>query len=83
MIDQVITFFEDDAQRVHFPHHDPLVIESQISNKMVARILVDNGSSVNILFKSAFEKIGMTTKNLSPCTSTIYGFLGEALIPMG
>ncbi|XP_062085409.1 uncharacterized protein LOC133791501 [Humulus lupulus] len=83
MTDQVITFSEDDAQRVHFPLHESLVIESQISNKMVARILVDNESLVNILFKLAFEKIGMTTTNLSLCASTLYGFLGEALIPMG
>ena len=63
MTDQVITFSEEDARRVHFPHHDHLGIESQVSNKVVARILVDNGSLVNILFKSAYEKIGMTKSN--------------------
>ena len=58
MTDQVITFSEDDARAVHFPYHDPLVIESRISNMIVARVLVDNDSSVNILFKAAFEKLG-------------------------
>lgn len=66
MTDQVISFSEDDARTVHFPHHDPLVIESQITNMIVARVLVDNGSSVNILFKAAFEKIGLTVTDLSP-----------------
>ncbi|XP_062075296.1 uncharacterized protein LOC133779339 [Humulus lupulus] len=83
MTNQVITFSEDNAQRVHFPHHDPLVIDCQVSNKMMPQILVDNGSSVNILFKSAYKRIGLTTSNLSPCTSTLYGISGEGLIPMG
>ena len=83
MIDQVISFSEDDARTVHFPYHNPLVIESQIANMIVARVLVDNDSSVNILFKAAFEKIRLTTADLSPCTSTLYGFSGEAMIPMG
>ena len=83
MTNQVITFSEDDARTVHFPHHDPLVIESQTANMIVAWILVDNGSSVNILFKAAFEKIGLTTANFSPCTSTLYGFSGEAMMLMG
>ena len=50
---------------------------------IVARVLVDNGSSVNILFKAAFEKIGLTPADLCMCTSTLYGFSGEAMIPMG
>lgn len=70
MTDQIITFSEDDAQTVHFPHDDPLVIESQIVNMIVARFLVDNGSSVNILFKASFEKIGLTTADLSPAPYT-------------
>lgn len=74
MTDQVITFSKDDARTIHIPHHDPLVIESQIPNMIVARVLVDNGSSVNILFKAAFEKIRLITADLSPCTSTLYGF---------
>ena len=78
MIDQVITFFEHDARAVHILYHDPLIIESRIANKIIAKIVVHN-SSVNILFKAAFEKIVLTTMDLSLCTSNLYGFLGEAL----
>ncbi|XP_062114446.1 uncharacterized protein LOC133825533 [Humulus lupulus] len=83
MTNQVITFFKDDARRVPFPHHDPLVVESHISNMMVAWILVDDGSSVNILFKSSYEKIGQTTSDLSPCTLNLSEFSEEGLISMG
>uniref|UniRef100_A0A803Q2Y1 Uncharacterized protein n=1 Tax=Cannabis sativa TaxID=3483 RepID=A0A803Q2Y1_CANSA len=45
LMDQPITFNEEDALTMHSPHHDLLVIETPITNKIVAQILVDNGSS--------------------------------------
>ncbi|KAM6548574.1 hypothetical protein CsatB_020250 [Cannabis sativa] len=60
LVDQPITFMKEDAKLVRFPHHDPLVIETPIANKIVARILIENGSSVNLLFKEAFTAIGLT-----------------------
>uniref|UniRef100_A0A803P4H9 Uncharacterized protein n=1 Tax=Cannabis sativa TaxID=3483 RepID=A0A803P4H9_CANSA len=77
-----IMFMEDDARPVHVHHKDPLVIEAQIANKRVFRVLVDNGSSANILFKFSFQAIGLTETILSPCPIQLQGFNGEALIPM-
>ena len=36
MIDLPVTFMEEDARHVHFPHNDPLVMEAQIANKNVS-----------------------------------------------
>ena len=82
-MDLPITFTEEDARHVHFPHNDPLVVEAQIANKKVSRILVDNGSSVNILFKAAFHAIGLTERDLTPCPVQLQGFNGDALMPLG
>ena len=45
-----IIFIEADANWVHHPHKDALVITAKIANKIIHRILVDNGSATNILF---------------------------------
>ncbi|XP_062086433.1 uncharacterized protein LOC133792541 [Humulus lupulus] len=78
-----ITFTEEDAWNVHFLHHDPLVIDAQIANKMVSQILVDDGSSVNILYKPTFIAIGLTKADLASCLTQIYGFNGDSILPMG
>ena len=45
-----ITFKESDAHLVHHPHCDALVVKAMMTNNNVYRILVDNGSSVDILY---------------------------------
>ena len=72
-----ITFTEEDASHVQFPHHDPLVITIQVANRRIHRAFVDNGSSVNIMFKPTLEKIGLTDRDLKPYSTLLYGFGGD------
>lgn len=51
--EECIIFTEQDAQHFHFQHSDPQVVEMQIDNMIVKRVLVDTDSSVNILYKSS------------------------------
>ena len=52
--DRDMFFSEDDAREVKQPHDDPLVIMLKIEGFNTRRILVDNGSSANIIYLSAF-----------------------------
>ena len=53
----VIGFSEDDAQRLHHPYDDALMVNLQIGDYNMHRFLVDNGSSVDILYYSAFQQM--------------------------
>ena len=52
--EQVITFTDKDASRIHHPHDDAIVIILLIADYSTRRVLVDNGSSTDILYYPAF-----------------------------
>ena len=62
-----ITFSDKDAHHVCHSHCDALVIKAMIANNNIHWLLVDNGSSVDILYYQAFERV---TFNLHPIRST-------------
>ena len=51
-----ITFTKQDLSLVHFPHDDPLIITLRIEDCVLCRMLVDEGSSVDILFLETLRK---------------------------
>ncbi|XP_019166899.1 PREDICTED: uncharacterized protein LOC109162671 [Ipomoea nil] len=55
-----ITFTDKDLPTGETPHRDALVIAMDISGVVVRRILVDTGSSVNVLYLETFTKMGLT-----------------------
>ena len=65
------------------PHDDPLVIKAVVANKTIHRVLVDDGSSANIIFASTFDKIGIGREKLEPINACLRGFSGERVLPLG
>ncbi|XP_057484602.1 uncharacterized protein LOC130770973 [Actinidia eriantha] len=78
-----ITFNNDDLRGLHLPHDDALVVTAVIANFNIQRILVDNGSSTDILFISAFNKMKMGLDKLHPFHSPLVGFGGNTTHPLG
>ena len=70
-----ITFTEGDARMVHHPHSDALVVTAVIGNVNVHRLLVDNGSNVNILAYSAYHRMKMADKDMMAYYNELYDFL--------
>lgn len=48
----------------------------------IKKMLVDNGSLVNIIYGATFDKIEVDHE-LTPVTSPLYGFIGDNIIPRG
>ena len=55
--EQAITFMDEDAERVHHPHDDAIVITLLIADYTTRKVLVDNGSSTDILYYPAFQQM--------------------------
>ena len=55
----VIGFSKEDVRRLHHPHDDALVVSIRVGDYNVHRMLVDNGSSANILYYLAFQQMGI------------------------
>jgi len=57
------------------PHdNDPVVISVVTAGRKVHRVLVDQGSSADVLFRSTFNKLRLSPDLLRPYTGCLYGF---------
>ena len=82
-LDTTITFSDFDMEGCQHPHDDLLVIKTIVANKTINRVLVDNGSSVDIVFASAFDKIVIRREKLESVNACLRGFSGERVLPLG
>ena len=82
-LDTTITFSDSDLEGCQYPHDDPLVIRAIVANTIVHRVLIDNGSSADIIFASAFDKMGIGREKLDPINTHLSGFSGEKVLPLG
>ncbi|XP_021617996.1 uncharacterized protein LOC110619046 [Manihot esculenta] len=60
----VISFSLEDAHGIQMPHNDALVIEAVIHNYRVRKILVDDGSKVNLLSYRIFQQMRILEEQL-------------------
>ncbi|KAK3021961.1 hypothetical protein RJ639_045656 [Escallonia herrerae] len=65
------------------PHDDPLVITIKAGNFDVKRVLIDNGSSAEILFHDAFKKMNIPTDRLRKMDTPLYGFSNHLVAAEG
>jgi hypothetical protein len=59
-----------------------MVITLAIANTFVSRLLIDTGSSVDVLMYDAFIEMGLADSQLYPCWDPLTGFGGDVK-PMG
>ncbi|KAK3023934.1 hypothetical protein RJ639_043604 [Escallonia herrerae] len=82
-----LEFNDSDLEGVICPHDDALVITLQVDAYSVKCILVDTGSSADIIFEEAFSHMGISKERVKPISSPLYGFTGasapvEGIIPL-
>ncbi|GAV79572.1 hypothetical protein CFOL_v3_23037, partial [Cephalotus follicularis] len=81
--EEVISFSETDYEGVRLPHDDPVVVTLLVELFTMKRILIDNGSSTDILYKHAFDQLRIPADQLNPVKTPLIGFAGETIHPLG
>ncbi|XP_070669108.1 uncharacterized protein [Malus domestica] len=78
----IIGFTEQDAEGVDFPHDDALVVSVQLAHAIVDRMMVDNGSAVNLLQLSVIQKMGLESTIIRRA-EVLTGFNGHTSTAIG
>ena len=78
-----ITFSDDDFEGVNPHHTEALVVSVEIADNVVKKVLIDNGSSVDILFMHCWERLKLEGYKLEECPkeAPLYGF-GHNAVPI-
>ena len=80
---RAITFTDDDLLLDSKPHNRPLFVAGYISKQKVKHILVDEGSTINIMPKSTMKKLRITVEELSKSRMVIQEFGLESQCAFG
>lgn len=75
-------FFSGGRQSAHLPE-DPLVMEFLVAGRRVRRILIDTGSSADLITLDCLERLGRRRKHLVPLADPILGLGGKTITPVG
>ena len=75
---------EDHPPRIDNPGHLALVVAPQVGGYKFTKVLMDGGSSINILYYETFHRMGLTDKNLKPLNTVFHGVVhGKSAYPVG
>ena len=73
----VLSFIDNEDFILINPHHDALVISLLIANCRIKRILVDNGSSTNVIFLNALREMNINESYIHRRSTVLVGFSNE------
>lgn len=70
-------FMDEDFRTPNPEHDDPMVITAKIARYRVSKLLVDQWSSVNILYWKTFKRMNLSEDLILPYNKQIVGFPGK------
>ena len=65
------------------PHDDALVVTIQISDFLVKRVIINQGSGVYVMYPDLFEGLGLKNQDLKRYDTPLVSFDGRVVIPEG
>ncbi|XP_074293149.1 uncharacterized protein LOC141620087 [Silene latifolia] len=80
---RTVTFDDSDLQEVPDLHHDSLVITMQISTAKGSKILIDRGSSINLVMLDVLKAMKIDEEKITKKSSVLVRFSGETKSTLG
>ncbi|KAK4405610.1 hypothetical protein Sango_0567500 [Sesamum angolense] len=78
-----ISFNSQDMDPMRNQNNDALVISATLANFLVKKVLIDSGSSADIMFYDAYVQLGIDNAQLRKVNTPLTGFSGEMIEPLG
>lgn len=78
-----ITFTDNDFHAPDPEQDDPMIVTAEIAGYGVSKVLIGQGSSVNILYWKTFQQMNVTNDLIDPYNMQIVGFASERVDPRG
>ncbi|KAK4409696.1 hypothetical protein Sango_0042600 [Sesamum angolense] len=78
-----ISFNSQDMDPMRNQNNDALVISATLANFLVKKVLVDSGSSADIMFYDAYVQLGIDNAQLRKVNTPLTGFSSEMIEPLG
>ena len=77
----VLGFLDEDKIRIIQPHDDALVVTFRIKGYDVKRVLVDQGSAIEVMYPDLYKELGLKPEDLTTYNSPLISFEGKTVIP--
>ncbi|XP_065628442.1 uncharacterized protein LOC136067087 [Quercus suber] len=79
----VLGFSDEDKVGIIQPHDDALVVTLRIWGYDVKRVMVDQGSAVEIMYPDLYKGLNLKLDDLTPYCSPLVSFEGRVVTPKG
>ena len=76
-----LAFDDDYLKGTIQPHNDALVVTAQISGFLVKKVMIDQGSGVDVMCLDLFKVLRLKKEDLSKYDTPLVGFDGRVVIP--
>ena len=79
----MLGFSNEDKVRTIQPHDDALVVTLRIGGHDVRRVLVDQGSAVEVMYLDLYKRLNLKLEDLTAYNSPLVSFEGKTVTPRG
>ena len=75
---------KDHPPRVNNPGQLALVVDPRVGGYKLTNVLMDGGSSINIIYYNTFRRMNLTNKDLKTPSTVLHGVVpGKSAYPVG